>query len=114
MKDGEWDSNDAGHGRSGTLVTDEYDRRITPPSIAVIEAIASVEDVDPIDVSSANGMTLHDHVDTDALDRLLAAGSGTAVSITFPVTEYRVWIESDEITIVDRDNDSTAPPDPDQ
>ncbi|UTF52593.1 hypothetical protein NGM29_12445 [Natronosalvus rutilus] len=50
-----------------------------------MRAIAVIEDVDPMDSPTALGMTLYDHIDPTALDRLLndtADRTGVTVDLT--------------------------------
>lgn len=58
------DSNDA------ACVECQYDAD-TPPSIAIVRSIAVLEDADPMESGPALGIRLHDHVDSEALDRLV-------------------------------------------
>ncbi|MFC6719461.1 HalOD1 output domain-containing protein [Natrialbaceae archaeon GCM10025810] len=57
------------------VIEHEHDDE-TPASIAIIQAICALEDVDPMAVTSDLGIRLYDHVDPEALDRIVAAGSG--------------------------------------
>ncbi|QLG27546.1 hypothetical protein HUG10_08270 [Halorarum halophilum] len=67
------------------------------PSIAVVEAVAEATDRDPLDVAS-----LYDHLDTDALDALVASpedGTGADVRVSFTYDGVRVLVEgTGEIT----------------
>jgi hypothetical protein len=94
----------AGIDGDGTLIEAEYHRSATAPSTAVIEAIAAVEEVDPVALSSIEGITLHDYVDSDALDRLFTDRGVDDISVTFTVDEYTVCIERSEITIGHTEN----------
>ena len=58
----------------------EFDAE-TPASIAVVQAICVLEDVDPLRAPTELGFVLHEHVDPDALDTLLADGSGTGETV---------------------------------
>ncbi|MFC6719419.1 HalOD1 output domain-containing protein [Natrialbaceae archaeon GCM10025810] len=49
----------------------------TPPSLAIVQTIAVMEDVDPMDAREF-GLRLYDHVDPEALDRLLEDPDGSA------------------------------------
>lgn len=53
-----------------------YDNE-TPPSIAIVRAIAVIEDTDPIDSQTDLGITLFDHFDPTALDQLVTRNDGT-------------------------------------
>ncbi|MFC6718022.1 HalOD1 output domain-containing protein [Natrialbaceae archaeon GCM10025810] len=78
------------------VIEHEYSRE-TPASIAVIQAIGALEGVDPTAVTDELGISLYEHVDPEALDAILADGSGTGdVVISFLIAEghtYRVEIE---------------------
>lgn len=66
-------------------VQHEYDAE-TPPSIAVVQAVCALEDIDPMEMDSKTGFVLREHIDPTALDTLLAdsTGEGTTV-ITFEI-----------------------------
>ncbi|MXV64143.1 hypothetical protein GS429_19145 [Natronorubrum sp. JWXQ-INN-674] len=76
----------------------EYDGE-TPASIAVIHAICALTDVDPIDAPTELGFVLHEHVDPDAIDALLADGTGNGETVvSFAVdadNTYTVEIDDD-------------------
>lgn len=64
-----------------------------PPSIAVVNALAELEEVDPTDLD----YTLYDHIHPEALDTLIQSGP---VAVTFTVNQYTVHItESGTIRI---------------
>lgn len=72
----------------------EYTGR--PPSIAIVEAIAAIEEVSPNDV----GFTLYDSVDPEALDTLFDERADTTrretdVIAEFHVSDYTVKVASD-------------------
>lgn len=78
-----------------------------PPSIAIVRSIAVIEDVDPIDSPTDLGLTLHDHVDLEALDQLVS-GATTSTSITVDFTvdsdqQYAVQIRDSGALIVEKD-----------
>lgn len=78
----------------------------TPPSIAIVRAIAVIEDVDPMDSPRALGITLHDHVDPEALDRLVSA-TGDANSATVDLTihndhQYAVEVRNTGHLVVEK------------
>lgn len=93
------------HGRrsnsSASLPIEHTYDEATPASIAVIQAIAAVEDVDPIDVE----FTLFEHVQPDALDMLVGHDSATGnVEIKFTVDGYRVRVrDTGEVVVRDVD-----------
>lgn len=78
-----------------------------PPSIAIVRSIAVIEDVDPIDSPADLGLTLHDHVDPEALDQLVGgATSSTSISIDFTLDsdqQYAVQIRDSGVLIVEKD-----------
>lgn len=64
-----------------------------PPSIAIVNALADLEEVHPTELD----YTLYDSVQPEALDTLAQSGN---VEITFTVEQYRVHItESGTIKI---------------
>lgn len=73
----------------------QYDWSTSRPSIAVINAIAALENVDPTDLS----VILHNHIDPEALDALVATDSH--ITISFTLNEYRVKIDGDKLVITD-------------
>lgn len=92
MNDTLWVPDDGEIGGEDTLVAKEYSPESTAPSVAIVEAIASIEDVCPIALSTSGRMTLSDSVDPDALDRLLTGRTADSITITFSIDEYTVWI----------------------
>ena len=65
----------------------------TPASIAIIQAICAIENVDPTEGPAELGFTLFDHVDPDALDTVLADGSGdgeTVIELTIDCYHVQV------------------------
>lgn len=106
MKADRQDSDAIGRSEDKILVEKEYDKSEISPSTAVVEVIALVEDVDPVGLSTAEGITLHDYIDADALDRLLTDDRIDDLSIIFSIDEYTVWMESDRITVTDTTSDS--------
>ncbi|MDS0476923.1 HalOD1 output domain-containing protein [Natrinema sp. 1APR25-10V2] len=47
-----------------------------PPSIAIIHAIAALEDTDPMESPAELGFRLYDQINSEALDRLFTNGEG--------------------------------------
>lgn len=84
---------------SARPVRTEADLADPVPSVAVVETIASIEGVDPVALSADGGITLRDHVDPDALDRLLAGERGNSIAVTFTVDDYRVRIGNGELSV---------------
>ncbi|MFC4544532.1 HalOD1 output domain-containing protein [Halosolutus amylolyticus] len=97
---------DFGAGGETHVCTYEYDAE-TPASIAVIHAICALTDVDPIDAPTELGFVLYEHVDPNALDTLLADGTGDGdVVVSFEVTNgytYAVDVADDGRVVVRRD-----------
>lgn len=86
---------------AGTVsVHSRYDWSNTAPSIAVIDAIAALEDVEPIDLSKALDTILFDHVDPEALDTILADDGH--VTVSFTISGYRVRFDGNELEITCR------------
>ena len=69
----------------------------TTPSMAVIDAIASVENTEPTDVVEELDTTLFDHVDPEALDALITGDN--PVSISFTIDEYEVRFDGDTLEV---------------
>lgn len=75
------------------LLVYDYDAE-TPPSVAVIRAIASLEDVDPTALSATHGQTLFDRIDPDGFDTLVRKGcENDDLEIEFTIYGYRVRAE---------------------
>ena len=80
----------------------------TPPSIAIVRAIAVIENVDPIDSPTDLGIVLYDHVDPTALDRLITETTDSAaVSIDFTIRNdhrYSVRVRDTGHVVVEKDS----------
>lgn len=76
----------------------EYDGE-TPASIAIVHAICVLKDVDPIHAPTELGFVLHDHIDPEALDTILADGTGDGdLVISFEISNgdtYSVEVADD-------------------
>lgn len=89
-------------------VTFETDYEERPPSIAVVAALAAIEDSRPAEVD----FVLHERVDPDALDALMAddndADDGESrgdVTAEFSIDKYGVLVRSNgTLTVTTRDN----------
>lgn len=77
---------------SGT-VRSTFDRSEKAASIAVVEAIATIENTPPTDLS----MTLHDYINPTSLDELVSSNSD--VSVTFSVDQYQVQVNGNTIAV---------------
>lgn len=65
-----------------------------PVSVAVVRAIAAVEDVDPTALPTKYDQVLFDRIDPEQLDRLAGDGTGTpGPVIEFSIYGYRVRVE---------------------
>lgn len=88
----------------GSVVLEqEYDAE-TPASIAVVQAICTLEHLEPTTAVTELGFTLYEHIDPEALDMILTDGTGSGETvITFKVEttdEYIVEItDTGTITI---------------
>ena len=81
---------------SGTIRA-EYDWAEITPSIAIINAVAAVENVEAAKLSSELAMVLYDYVDPEALDTIVTTGS--EITISFSYGAYRVRIDGNELII---------------
>lgn len=98
-------------GRSGCEIEHTYDAE-TPVSVAIVQAICALENVDPMTAGTDLGFTLFDHVDPAALEAIVGDGTGTGdVVVTFEIDHYRIRVEDTGQLFVDY---SHADPDPDE
>lgn len=77
----------------------ECDWSQTPPSVAIVEAIASLENSTPVDLPTTHGIVLFDTIDPEALDTLVTTCE--SLSLSFSVDEYDVQITGNTLTIRD-------------
>uniref|UniRef100_A0A7D5GJ94 Halobacterial output domain-containing protein n=1 Tax=Natrinema halophilum TaxID=1699371 RepID=A0A7D5GJ94_9EURY len=80
--------------------------RDTPPSIAIVRAIAVIEDIDPTDSPTDLGITLYDHVDPAALDSIVTSGD-TDSTITIDLTirndhQYSIRVQDTGRLVVEK------------
>ena len=67
----------------------------TPASIAIIRAICAIENVDPVDAPADLGFTLHDHIDPEALDTIVADGTADGdVTVELLLEDHCVQISN--------------------
>ncbi|WP_254278723.1 HalOD1 output domain-containing protein [Haloarcula marina] len=66
----------------------------TPPSVLVVDAIAEVEGVEPIDLD----FVLEDQIDTEALDDLFAHDSPPK-TVEFNVGSHHVIVTDDAVRV---------------
>lgn len=83
----------------GQEVQKEFDWSETLPSIAIVRAVAALEDVDQSEVATVCGMPLFDAVDPDALDKLVT--SADAISLSFSFNDYSVDITDSTVVVSD-------------
>lgn len=81
----------------GESIHGRYDWSRTPPSYAVVDAVAALENVEPTDPSTSLGVTLFEHVDPEALDAIVEGGDDVALS--FAMGDYAVRIDGADLTI---------------
>ncbi|QCS42187.1 HalOD1 output domain-containing protein [Natrinema versiforme] len=79
------------------LFSGRYTWSSTTPTVAIVNAIAGIEGVDPTDLSTALGTTLYEQIDPEALDTLVITGSHPEVAFT--VDDYRVEIDENDLSI---------------
>ncbi|WP_139169296.1 HalOD1 output domain-containing protein [Natronobacterium texcoconense] len=80
-----------------TSVCAQYDWSTAEPSIAIVEAIATLENIDPLDVSMSLDCTLFDHINPDALDTLIT--DDKPISISFALDEYSIRMDEDGLVV---------------
>ena len=80
-----------------------YDWSATLPSLAAVTALATVRGVDPIELPTELDTTLHDFVDSEALDALVRDQKSEQVTISFTIDRHRIWFEGDELRVHARD-----------
>jgi len=68
------------------------------PCLAVVEGISDLAGVEPHALAGETGIVLHDHVDSDALNTLVACTDG-CVSISFDIEGYEVSVTDDEVVV---------------
>lgn len=74
------------------VIEHEYDAA-TPPSIAVVEAVCAVENIDPMYMSSETEFVLGDHIDPSTLDSLFEDRTGDEDRVvTFQVTSQNSYL----------------------
>ncbi|SDJ88688.1 HalOD1 output domain-containing protein [Natronorubrum texcoconense] len=76
-----------------------YDWSATPPSTAAVTALATAMGVDPTELATERETTLHDYVNSDALDALVRDQQSEQVTVSFTVDRYRIWFDGDELSI---------------
>lgn len=74
-----------------------FDWSETEPSIAIIDAIATLENVDPITLSTTRETTLYDYIDPVALDTVISNDRPTTISFT--IEEYLVQVDNEGLVV---------------
>lgn len=97
--------NFSGDSSDSIRIEHHYDAE-TPPSIAIVQAIAALENVDPTAFSTDLGLRLYDHLDPEALNRLVTNDGGIA-AVTVDLTlhddqHYSVRIRDDGRLVVQK------------
>lgn len=80
-------------GRRSDTVRVQFDRTATPPTSAVVDAVATAVDTDVLELPP-----LYYHIDTDALDALFAdaqRSSGRSGQLTFTYADCLVTVSDD-------------------
>lgn len=78
----------------------DFDHATTAPSTALVEALASMKNTDPIALLEEEDVSLGDSIDLDALDRLMEDGREKDVeAITLSIDGYSVRIEAGEVVV---------------
>ncbi len=73
----------------------------TTPTVAIVNAIAGIENVESTDLPTTLDTHLYDHVDPEALDTLVTTSSDPELS--FVVDDYRVEIDGNQLSITPDD-----------
>ena len=85
------------NGSETESVESQYNWSEAPPSVAIIYALAMLENVDPIQFSEELDRTLHDYIDPSALETLV--GNDQAVEVKFRMDEYTIQIDNDGLIV---------------
>lgn len=91
----------------------------TPPSIAVVYALSTALETDPVECSTEHGFTLYDYVDPEALDTLLADDRREGrVTVELSVNDHLLRItDTGRVQVLgptDSDSDLDSSGDPDE
>lgn len=81
-------------------VQSRYDWSTIRPSVAVIDALATIEGTEPKELATVSETTLYAQIDPEALDTIVV--DGNRVTVSFTIGDYRVRIDDDVVTIGDR------------
>lgn len=78
------------------MIQHRFDWSSTSPSSAIIDAIAAIENVNPMDLD----FVLYRHIDPTALDTLV--GTDERVAVSFSLEDYLISIDGNNLTVRDR------------
>jgi hypothetical protein len=81
------------------IIRASYDWTITSPSCAIVETIADMVGADPCSLFNGGKNTLHDYVDTAALDALLGDVRTNIETIIVTVESYTVLLHKDGLVV---------------
>lgn len=84
--------------------TSSYDWSVTKPSIAAIDALATVANVDPRDLDTEFETTLYQHVDPTALDAIVGDERSGRTAIAFAFEDYQIRFDGSELAIRTRES----------
>ncbi|WP_123620009.1 HalOD1 output domain-containing protein [Halorubrum sp. CSM-61] len=87
-------SNSRGEESAPEAVRVEHGDGGLSPSHAVVEALAGVAGVDPVDLADEAGIFLYDHVDLEALDELVAGQRGADLFVSLSVDDYEISVDA--------------------
>lgn len=91
-------------GGERTQVQEVYDWTMVTPSSAIVEAIAALEDVDPVALATEEGMALYEYVDPEALDALVAGQQPADLALTLAIDGYIARIDGPELVVEPTEN----------
>lgn len=98
-------SNSPGDSEPPLRIEHQYDNE-TPPSIAIVRAIAVIENVPPMNSTTDLGVRLYDHIDPTALDQLVdTENDGVDVTIDFTIQnghQYAVQVQDTGRLVVEK------------
>lgn len=80
-------------------VREEFDPSTTASSTALIEALATAEGTEP--TRDADDVDIHDHLDADGLDRLIAGSSTDVITVSLSIRGHSVDVRSDGVVVVE-------------
>lgn len=80
-----------------------YDWSVTAPSVAAINALATVKNVDPIELATEFDTRLYECIDPEALDAIIGNGRPGSISVSFILENYQLRFNGDELAVRSRD-----------